>query len=88
MNALSSIREKGKMLVTIKCNLKAFRKGIGLTQADLSKLSGVSRVRIAAYETGSCQMPIVNAIFLAHALKVNWWELYSVTVDVIENGDI
>lgn len=76
------------MLVTIKCNLKAFRKGRGLTQAELSKLSGVSRVRIAAYETGSCQMPIANAVFLAHALECNWWELFTVTLDVIENGDV
>ena len=88
MGALTSIREKGKMLVTIKCNLKVFRKGRGLTQSELSKLSGVSRVRIAAYETGSCQMPIANAVFLAYALECNWWELFTVTLDVIENGDV
>ena len=88
MHRVRSDKKGLAMLVTIKCNLKAFRKGRGLTQFELSKLSGVSRVRIAAYETGSCQMPIANAAFLAHALECNWWELYTVVLDVLETGEI
>ncbi len=56
-------------------NLKAIRKSKGLTQKQLSDLSGVSRVAIARYETNQ-QTPQKAAIEkLARALCVSVEEL-------------
>lgn len=56
-------------------NLKAIRKSKGLTQKQLSDLSGVSRVAIARYETNQ-QTPQKAAIEkLARALGVSAEEL-------------
>lgn len=56
-------------------NLKAIRKSKGLTQKQLSDLSGVSRVAIARYETNQ-QTPQKAAIEkLARALDVSAEEL-------------
>lgn len=51
--------------------LAQVRKAKGLTQEQLSKLSGVSRVSIARYETGKIS-PTVRALQrLAKALNVS-----------------
>mgnify|MGYP000027061330 CR=1 FL=1 len=56
-------------------NLKAIRKSKGLTQKQLSELSGVSRVAIARYETNQ-QTPQKAAVEkLARALDVSVEEL-------------
>jgi transcriptional regulator with XRE-family HTH domain len=50
--------------------LAQVRKSKGLTQEQLSALSGVSRVSIARYETGAISPTIRNLLKLSSALKV------------------
>lgn len=51
--------------------LAEIRKEKGLTQKELSKLSGVNRVLIAKYETGMISPTIKNLLRLSSALKVS-----------------
>ncbi len=52
-------------------NLIRLRKKHSLTQADLAKISGVSRRTIALYETHESNPPIDNIEKLAKALHVS-----------------
>nr|WP_029423477.1 helix-turn-helix transcriptional regulator [Alicyclobacillus macrosporangiidus] len=56
--------------------LREFRKAKGLTQADLSKLSGVPQSVISDIETGTAKNPTVTVLAkLAKALGVTLDEL-------------
>lgn len=48
--------------------IKAARKAKGMTQSDLSELSGISRFNIARYETGSRNPPVMVLAKIAKAL--------------------
>lgn len=52
------------------CNLRDIRKQKGLTQAQLSAVSGINRVSIAKYETGISVPSLKTAERLADALGV------------------
>lgn len=56
-------------------NLIRLRKKYGMTQADLSQASGVSRRSIALYETKPVNPPLDNIERLAHTLNVSIEEL-------------
>jgi transcriptional regulator with XRE-family HTH domain len=51
--------------------LKMIRERQGLTQADLSKKTGISQSNISALESNSRQLGRERAIVLAKALKVH-----------------
>ena len=56
--------------------LKFLRLRNGLTQTELARMSGVSRVSINRIETGRCKYPRMETIVaLALALKCNVSEL-------------
>ena len=57
------------------CNLKVIRKAKGMTQAQLSAVSGVNRVNIAKYEIGKSVPSLKTAERLADALGVTVDEL-------------
>lgn len=56
-------------------NLKEVRKAKGLTQLQLSEVSGVNRVSIAKYESGKSTPSLQTAERLAMALGVTIDEL-------------
>lgn len=49
-------------------NIRLYRKKRGITQSELSKLSGVCRVSIARYETGVRKPSLDSALKIAKAL--------------------
>ena len=49
-------------------NIKAIRESKGLTQEQLSEISGIHRVTIAKYESTDCGMTVDSAQRLANAL--------------------
>jgi transcriptional regulator with XRE-family HTH domain len=55
--------------------LKEIRKGAGLTQSQLSEISGVPKVSIVRYESGIVTPGGKNLILLAKALKCSAEEL-------------
>ena len=57
------------------CNLRVIRKQKGLTQEQLSAVSGINRVSIAKYETGASVPSLKTAERLADALGVSVDEL-------------
>ena len=59
--------------------MSAIRKARGLTQDELSRISGVPRITIARYETGRVDPTMANAKKLADALGVK-------IDDLIEKG--
>ncbi|MEF9974784.1 MAG: helix-turn-helix transcriptional regulator [Clostridia bacterium] len=56
-------------------NLKLLRKRAGLTQKELSELSGIGRPLIARYEVGTRMPRIDKAVRLAKVLDVSLDEL-------------
>lgn len=73
-NILKSI---GGFFMIIKENLKHYRKKLGLTQEELSKLSGVSYSSITKFESGARTSATQSAIAaLAIALKVQISDIY------------
>lgn len=52
-------------------NLKLARRQQGLTQKELSELSGVPRISIARYESGVVTPGGANLVKLSEALKVS-----------------
>jgi transcriptional regulator with XRE-family HTH domain len=62
--------EDNKKRTILAKNLIRLRKNHGLTQEELSKISGVSRRTIALYETKSAKPPLDNIEKLAKALNV------------------
>jgi len=63
------------MISQIRKNIVKIRKEKGLTQRDLSKISGISQRLIAYYEKEVKQIPSDNLIKLIKSLKVNADEL-------------
>lgn len=55
--------------------LMTFRKNAGLSQTDLSKISGVSQTAISYIETGRNDPSISTAALLANALRIPVQEL-------------
>ncbi len=60
---------------TFAQRLLAIRKSRGLTQTELSKLTGISTRMIAHYETRATNPPATKLLLLAKALKVSIDEL-------------
>jgi HTH-type transcriptional regulator/antitoxin HipB len=52
-------------------NIREARKAQGLTQEDLGKILGVSRVVISDYETGKQNLTLDTVDKVAHALGIN-----------------
>ena len=50
--------------------IRAARKAMGITQAELAKMTGVSRMNIQRYETGYRQPILENAIAISKALSI------------------
>lgn len=55
--------------------LKEIRNARGLSQRELSEMTGVDRVTIARYEGGQCIPKVDKAVALASALNVSLDEL-------------
>lgn len=53
------------------CTLAEVRKAKGVTQEQLSEMTGINRVSIAKYETGKAMPSVKNAGRLADALEVS-----------------
>jgi transcriptional regulator with XRE-family HTH domain len=60
-----------KLKSNFSINLAKFRKERGLTQLELSKISGIPRYLIAYYETNNVNPPIDKVETLAKALNIN-----------------
>lgn len=56
--------------------LEEKRRNLGLNQAELGKLAGISQQAIARYENGYCTPRPPVAKRLAKILGCEWWELY------------
>lgn len=56
--------------------LEEKRRNMGLNQAELGKLAGISQQAIARYENGYCTPRPPVAKRLARILGCDWWELY------------
>lgn len=63
----------------VAARLVAIREGLGLSQADLCRITGFSSARWAQYETG------VRPLTLAAALQLN--KSFGVTLDFLFLGD-
>ena len=72
---------KMKKRTILANNLIRLRKKHGLTQEELSKLSGVSRRTIALYETRQANPPIENIEKLAKALNTTIEKLIDFSED-------
>jgi putative transcriptional regulator len=57
-------------------SIREIRRNLGLTQAQLAKLVGISRVSIVAIETGRFQPTIETALRLSKALETGLDELF------------
>lgn len=57
-------------------DLKNQRESAGMTQAELSEVSGVKRTTIAMIESGKNTPSVHNAKKLANALGFEWFEFY------------
>lgn len=68
--------------LTMLGNLRHLRRMRDLTQEQLAKLSGVSRINIARYESGKITPSLLNAQKLAIALGVTVTDLMTAK----ENG--
>ena len=69
-------------------NLKRLRKSIGLTQLELSKLSGVSKRSIQHYEQGTKDINKVHALTLYKFSKILNCEIVDLMeFDKIEDMD-
>ena len=58
-------------------SLKQVRKAVGLTQARLAQLTGVSRQTIIATERGDYAPSVFLALRIAHALETTVEEIFS-----------
>lgn len=64
----------------ISKNIKNFRKARNITQEDLSRLTGISRITIARWETCQQSTSVEHLLIIANALNVsindllNGWE--------------
>jgi len=56
-------------------NIIKYRKARGLTQIQLSELSGLSTRMIAYYETNISNPPVKNLLVIANALNVSIYDL-------------
>lgn len=65
-------------------NIKQLRQKLGMTQEELSELSGVSRVSIGNYERGDREPTVSIAIAIAEALGVTLEELLCVIHEEID----
>jgi len=76
--------QKNKNLLTFAKNLKRLRKERGLSQYDLSDLTGISQRMIGHYETHAIEIPLQKIKIIAKALNVNISDL----LDSNNNKDI
>lgn len=58
--------------------LKEYRGKEGITQAVLSKLTGIKITTISNYEMQIRGIPIKNAVKFGKVFNINWWELYEI----------
>lgn len=65
-------------------NIKQLRQKLGMTQEELSELSGVSRVSIGNYERGDREPTVSIAIAIAEVLGVTLEELLCVIHEEID----
>ena len=56
---------------TFARRLRAARERLGVTQEDLATASGIGRIYVARYESGSSAPSIYHLQRLAHALSVS-----------------
>lgn len=71
--------------MTIGEKIKFYRNEKGLTQNQLSELSGISEISIRKYEAGDRIPKISNIEAIAEALKINVSHLYSYKSSLKEN---
>jgi transcriptional regulator with XRE-family HTH domain len=71
INKKAFIKAKIHAYITPGEALKMLREQQGLTQADLSKITGISQSNISALESNSRQIGRERAIIFAKALKVH-----------------
>ncbi|WP_199614711.1 helix-turn-helix transcriptional regulator [Paenibacillus alkalitolerans] len=60
-----------------RCLLRKLRKEKRITQAELEKRTGISRVMISRYENNKDQMSLINSKLIADALGVYVEDLYT-----------
>lgn len=66
--------------------LEMKRRILGLNQAELGKLAGISQQAIARYENGYCSPRPPVAKRLAKVLGCEWWELYEDNEREVKKG--
>ena len=67
---------KDELVLILKNNLKAARKGKKLSQSELAELTGVSRNTISSIETGQFNPTAKLALILCVALEKPFEELF------------
>lgn len=61
---------------TIGKNVKFLREKLGLTQTELGKYLGVTRMQITRYENGENSIPTERLSKLAHLFSVDEYDFY------------
>jgi len=86
-NALMTYKDHYKIENRLKNRLRALRKGLGLTQVQLSKKSGLSLRHIQDIEAGKIDIRITTLESLASALNVKAYQLICIedTESIIQN---
>lgn len=72
---LNRKKEKESEIMAFAENLKAFREGKSLSQAELAKMANISQPTVAQYEKGMKVPTIIVGVDLARALNATVEEL-------------
>ncbi len=56
-------------------NIRHLRRGKGWSQEELARQTGLTRGRIASYESGCAEPPLRSLFSLAEVLEVSVWDL-------------
>lgn len=68
MDMAANARKRSPLTAALAAQLRAERAAAGLTQADLAKASGISRVQLARIEGGERTLDVAQAADIAKAL--------------------
>lgn len=70
MMALSLLDEAAAINADVGSRIKFYRKSLGLTQADLGRLIGMSFQQVQKFETAKCRLSVSQFVAFSRALGV------------------
>ena len=73
--------EKGAFEMALENRLKEYRARLGINQADMGKLAGVSRQTISLIERGDYSPSVTLALKLAKICQVTVEDIFTYTED-------